>query len=114
MGMFDGLVDGVLGNVLGGQLGPLVGNLLNGQGGVAGLVSMLERGGLENVVRSWVGTGANLPVSPNQLQSAFGPQLVQQLAQQAGMKPQDLMQQLSSILPGFVDKLTPGGVIPKV
>jgi uncharacterized protein YidB (DUF937 family) len=113
MGMFDGMVDGVLGNVLGGQLGPLVGSLLNGQGGVAGLVSMLQRGGLDEAVRSWVGTGANLPVSPNQLQNAFGPQVVQQLAQQAGMNPQDLMQQLSTILPGFVDKLTPGGVIPK-
>ncbi len=113
MGMFDGLVEGVLGNVLGGQLGPLVGTLLNGQGGVAGLVSTLERGGLEDVVRSWVGTGANLPVSAGQLQNAFGPQVVQQLAQQAGMNPQDLMQQLSTILPGFVDKLTPGGVIPR-
>ncbi len=113
MGMFDGMVGSVLGNLLGGQLGPLVGNLLSKQGGVAGLISTLERGGLDEIVRSWVGTGANLPVSAGQLQNAFGPQVVQQLAQQAGMNPQDLMQQLSTILPGFVDTLTPGGVIPK-
>jgi uncharacterized protein YidB (DUF937 family) len=92
--------------------GPLVSTLLNGQAASPASVATLERGGLEDVVLG-VGTGANLPVSAGQLQNAFGPQVVQQLAQQAGMNPQDLMQQLSTILPGFVDKLTPGGVIPR-
>lgn len=108
-----GLLDNVLGGMLGGELGGVVNTLLNGQGGVTGLVSALERGGIAEIVQSWVSTGANLPVSPQQLQGAFGPQLVQQLAQQAGMNPQDLVQQLSNILPGVVDKMTPGGVLPR-
>lgn len=108
-----GLLDNVLGGLVGGELGGVVSTLLNGQGGLSGLVSSLERGGLGEIVQSWVSTGANLPVSPDQLHKAFGPQMVQQLAQQTGMNPQDLIQQLSNFLPGVVDKMTPGGMLPK-
>ncbi|MBS1818489.1 MAG: DUF937 domain-containing protein [Acidobacteria bacterium] len=108
-----GLLDGMLGNLIGGEMGSVVNSLLNGQGGISGLVSSLERGGLADIVQSWVGTGANLPVSPDQLHKALGPQMVQQLAQQAGMNPQDIIQQLANVLPGFVDKMTPGGFLPK-
>ena len=109
-----GLLDDVVGSALGGgAFGGIVSALLQGNGGLPGLVSTLERGGLGDVVQSWVGTGANLPVSPQQLQGAFGPQVLQQLAQHTGMNPQDLVQQLANFLPGVVDNMTPGGTLPR-
>ncbi len=38
---------------------------------------------------------------------------MQQLAAKTGMSTEALAQKLSEILPQVVDKLTPGGVIPK-
>ena len=52
------------GHLTAAELWALVGNLLSKQGGVAGLISTLERGGLDEIVRSWVGTGANITNSP--------------------------------------------------
>src|SRR5258707_340066 len=50
-----------------------IGSLINQHpGGLAGLVSTFERNGLGGLVASWVGTGANLPISPGQLQSVLG------------------------------------------
>jgi len=108
-----GLLDGVLGGLVGGGLAAAVGKLIDENGGVAGLVSKFEKGGLGAVAQSWVGTGANAPVSGNQVHNVFGPNLIQQLAAKAGMSPEDLANKLSEILPGVVDKMTPGGVIPK-
>ena len=85
-------------------------------GGLGGLIGALTQGGLGNVASSWVGTGQNLPVSADQLQSALGgggDGLLAQLAQQAGMSHGDAASGLSQILPGLVDKLTPDGQIPQ-
>ena len=77
----------------------------------------MTQGGLGNVACSWVGTGQNLPVSAEQLQSALGSGggggLLAQLAQQAGLSHGDTASGLSQILPGLVDKLTPDGQIPQ-
>ena len=82
------------------------------QGGLAGLLEKLRSGGLAEVVQSWIGTGANQPVSPDQLNTALGEQQVGQLAGAAGMAPQQLLALLSQHLPGLVDQLSPGGELP--
>jgi uncharacterized protein YidB (DUF937 family) len=64
-------------------------------------------------VKSWVGTGANLPISPEQVRQALGSDLIQQLAAKSGLSVPELTQKLAQMLPQAVDKLTPGGVIPK-
>lgn len=116
MGLLDGLL-GAAGPLLGGQGqrgSPLLGSLLGmlGQsGGLAGLVQAFEQAGLGHVAGSWVGTGQNAPVSPQQVQQALGPQ-VQQLAQQHGMTTDAVSSALSQLLPGLVDHLTPGGQLP--
>lgn len=81
-------------------------------GGVAGLLKMFEQKGLGALVQSWLGTGANLPIKPEQLQQVLGSPLVQQIAQKAGMQPQDALGALSKLLPEVVDKLSPGGALP--
>jgi uncharacterized protein YidB (DUF937 family) len=81
-------------------------------GGLGGLLSKLEQGGLGNAANSWVGSGQNQPVSPGQLGSALGPNIINSLAQRSGLSQEDLTQQLSQVLPGIVDKLTPNGRVP--
>jgi uncharacterized protein YidB (DUF937 family) len=76
---------------------------------LGGLLSQFQNAGLGNVAQSWVGTGPNQQVSPDQLHQVFGDQQVNQWAQQANMQPHDLLSQLSQYLPHAVDKMTPGG-----
>jgi len=64
------------------------------------------------VADSWVGNGTNQPVSPQQLQTVFGKDRVQDMSRQAGVAPQDFLSQLSQHLPRVVDGMTPGGRLP--
>src|SRR5215813_13955039 len=81
-------------------------------GGLGGLLNQFQQSGLGDIMKSWIGTGPNQPVSPNQVGSALGPKIIQVLAQKTGMSEQELTAQLSQILPGAVDKLTPNGRLP--
>jgi len=81
-------------------------------GGIAGLQSMFQQGGLGNIVSSWIGSGQNLPVSASQLQKCASRRGLQQAAQQAGVDPSQLTGMMSSLLPHLVDKLSPNGQVP--
>ncbi len=109
MGMFDG----ILGGVVGAEMATVVNGLIEKHGGIQGIVAQLEEQGLGGTVRSWVGTGANQPITADQIHQAFGSDTVKQLAAKIGMTPEDLAAKLSQILPQAIDKLTPGGVAPK-
>ena len=81
-------------------------------GGLGGLLDKLQKGGLGNATNSWVSTGQNQPVSPGQLGPALGPDIIKTLAQRSGLSEEEITKQLSQILPGVVDKLTPKGRLP--
>ena len=81
-------------------------------GGLGGLLDKLAKGGLDQAGNSWVGSGPNQPVSPGQLGSALGPDIVKTLAQRSGLSEEEITRHLSQILPGVVDKLTPRGRLP--
>ena len=83
-------------------------------GGLGGLLNKLQQGGLGNVANSWVGSGQNQPVAPGQLGSALGPSIIKMLAQKSGLSEEEITKQLSQVLPGIVDKLTPNGKLPTV
>jgi uncharacterized protein YidB (DUF937 family) len=80
--------------------------------GLGGLLNKLQQGGLGNEAKSWIGSGQNQPVSPGQLGSALGSNIIKLLAQKSGLSEEELTKQLSQILPGIVDKLTPNGRLP--
>jgi len=80
-------------------------------GGLGDLLEKLRNAGQGNTVDSWVGPGQNAPIQPGNLKNALGPQ-ISDIARQAGVNEQDLLQQLSAVLPGIVDKLTPNGRVP--
>ena len=81
-------------------------------GGLGGLISAFQGAGLGHIAESWVGNGANQQVSPQQLQSVFGEQQVQNMASQSGMEPNDFLSQLSQHLPNAVHGMTPDGRLP--
>jgi uncharacterized protein YidB (DUF937 family) len=82
--------------------------------GLGGLLNKLEQGGLGDATNSWVGSGQNQPVSPTQLGSALGPNIIKTLAQKSGLSEDELTKQLSQALPGIINKLTPNGRLPTV
>jgi uncharacterized protein YidB (DUF937 family) len=81
-------------------------------GGVAGLVEAFQQHGLGGVVSSWVGTGANQPVSPQQVQSALGDQQVEDIASKLGVSKEDASSHIAQWLPAVIDHLTPNGQVP--
>ena len=118
MGLMD-QVGHAVGGLLGGQnaQNPLlqaVTSLLGNNsslGGLAGLVQAFQKNGLGEVVNSWVSTGQNMPVTPNQIEQGLGSDVLKQLASKTGLSPTDASSQLSSLLHNVVDKLTPNGKI---
>ena len=82
-------------------------------GGLGGLLGKLKDAGHGNVADSWVGTGQNQSINANDLGAALGPQVIREIAQRTGMDEQELLKQLSTALPGVIDKLTPNGQVPQ-
>lgn len=131
-----GLLDSVLGQVLGGganagadgaaglgggdaaallrMVVQMLGNNASGGGGIGDLVSRFERGGLGDVIGSWISSGQNLPVSTDQLREVLGPDVVGALTGGSGGAAQnDVLGQLAKVLPQVVDHLTPNGSVPQ-
>jgi uncharacterized protein YidB (DUF937 family) len=101
--------------LLKGLMGMLAGGGGSSAGSASSLASMLsgfQSSGLGDVVASWVGTGANLPISPDQLTRGLGAGQLKNLAQQAGMNENDAASALAGLLPTVVDRLTPNGAVP--
>jgi uncharacterized protein YidB (DUF937 family) len=74
----------------------------------------LQKGGVGEATSWWIGSGQNQPVSPSQLGSALGPNIVKTLAQRSGLSEDEITKQLSQVLPGVIDKLTPNGRLPTI
>lgn len=83
------------------------------QGGLSGLVEKFQQAGLGDVVGSWIGTGQNQAISADQLTSVLGSGPLAGLAEKLGMSPEEAASQISNVLPGLVDRLTPAGELPQ-
>ena len=119
-------MSGILGQVLGGWMGggqqgqsPMVAILQQvlasregNQTGLSALISRFEAAGLGQQAQSWVGTGANQPVSHDQIGQVFNENQINAWAGQAGTTPDAMRQVLAQALPHVVDHLTPGGQMP--
>ncbi|MFY7997382.1 MAG: YidB family protein [Candidatus Kapaibacteriota bacterium] len=120
MGLMD-LVGQVAGAALGGgaegggqsALINAVGSMISQQGGIEGLMQAFQQGGAGEMMQSWVGTGQNLPISPEMLTSVLGSEQVAALAQQVGIPPEMATTALTQVLPMVIDQLTPNGAAPQ-
>ncbi|MGA2253602.1 MAG: YidB family protein [Thermoguttaceae bacterium] len=119
MSFLSGLINAVSGGFEGntGTSGALARELLqrfqqNQGGGLAGLVDQLSKKGLGDVVQSWVGSGPNKEVTPDQLSQSLDKNLLEQPAAKLGIPPQMVATHLAEVLPKIVDRLTPDGKLP--
>lgn len=92
----------------------LLGSVLGmiGGGGLNSLLDGFRQKGLGETVQSWIGTGANEPVSSEQIQASLGEKKIEEIAQKVGLSKEDTAGGLAQLLPQVVDKLTPKGKLP--
>src|ERR1700742_3766347 len=69
----------------------------NHPGGLSGLLQSFQQGGLGHVFQSWVGTGQNLPVTPEQLHGTLGSDLIAKITQATGLSQAQVEQHLSTL-----------------
>ncbi|HVW91687.1 MAG TPA: YidB family protein [Devosia sp.] len=94
------------------QLGTLFEQALASQGGYQGVLEKLNQAGLGKEVDSWLSAnGSNLPVSPQQIESALGNQQLQQLAESFGVPLDQVANLLAQHLPAAVDQASPNGAL---
>jgi uncharacterized protein YidB (DUF937 family) len=105
-GMLGQLETAVLPVVLGEVLGS--GN----QGGLSAIVAKLNQAGLGDQVKSWVGSGQNLPITAEQLHEVLGSDTVKQLAAKFNIPVDQITQILAQQLPAAVDHASPDGKLP--
>ena len=106
---------GGLGDILKGGLGGLLAGGAAGSvisGGLGDLLRQLQQNGQGEVANSWVGTGQNRPISPNDLATALGADQINSLMSQSGLSRDELLSGLSQHLPDVIDHLTPDGRLP--
>ncbi len=81
-------------------------------GGLGGLLGKFTGAGLGNKANSWVGTGDNEPLEPDEVEQALGSDQVEEIARQAGVSRSEAKSGLAAIIPGLVDSMSPGGNLP--
>jgi uncharacterized protein YidB (DUF937 family) len=106
---------GGLGDLLQGGVGSLfggrdAGNVLSG--GLNDLLKQFQQNGHGEVASSWIGSGPNKAISPNDLASTLGADRINSLMTQSGMSRDELLSGLSQQLPDVIDQLTPDGRLP--
>ena len=106
-GNLSDLLKGGLGGLL---AGGAAGSVLSG--GLGDLLKQFEQAGHGDVARSWIGTGPNKLISPDDIEKALGPDKVNTLAEQAGLSRVALLSGMSEQLPEMIDQLTPHGRLP--
>lgn len=132
MGLFDQVLGAVLNNVQsdsnGGGLSSLISLAANNpqliqvatqllsndgeMGGLAGLTQKFQEAGLGQILGSWVGSGVNQAITPENIQSVLGSEAVSGVASRLGVDPSQASDMLAQYLPGIVDSLTPDGQAP--
>ncbi len=80
--------------------------------GLGDLLKQFQQRGLGSTANSWIGSGPNAAISPNDLGTALGPEIINTLSAHTGLSRDELLQALSQHLPNAVDKLTPNGRLP--
>ena len=76
-----------------------------------GLVAALQKGGLNAQVQSWLGPGANLPITEDQLKAVLGSAQVQEFARHLGLPVDATLKLLAQYLSDIVDKASPNGTL---
>ncbi len=102
----------------GGLSGALIGGLvmvalqmLQRNGGVGGVLGRMKEQGYGREADSWVGTGENMPISPDVLSQILGRDVIDQSAREMGISPDEAAGGLAQVFPEIVNEVTPRGSV---
>ncbi|MGE5157923.1 MAG: YidB family protein [Gemmatimonas sp.] len=119
MGIFDSLENSPAFKSVLGQLGAAVlpvvmGEVLGtgGQGGLNAIVAKLQQAGFGDQVKSWIGTGQNLPITADEVKQVLGSDAVRQIAAKYNIPIDQVSEVLAHQLPVAVDRASPDGKLP--
>jgi uncharacterized protein YidB (DUF937 family) len=119
MGFLDSLENspalrGVLGQLGAAVLPAVLGEVMGtgSQGSLNTIVAKLEQAGLGDQVKSWIGTGQNLPITADQVRQVLGNETVKQLAAKYNIPVDQIAELLAHQLPLAVDHASPDGKLP--
>ena len=116
--MFDSIIKEAqekfnLGDKAGGLLSTLVVLMTNkDDGGFSGFLERFKEAGLGDVASSWVNSGANTPISNEQVESVFGEETLKDISENAELDYATTTSATAFMTPHIVDNLTPDGVVP--
>src|SRR5271169_984483 len=112
MGLLDNL-GGMVGQMAAGAAPALISAALakTNLGNLQGLANQLQQGGLGDQVKSWLGNGANMSVTPDQIRAALGNEQVKQLAEHFGVPVDAALKLLAEHVPAAVDQASPNGTL---
>ncbi|WP_336946673.1 YidB family protein [Asaia sp. BMEF1] len=108
-GFFGSMINSALGSMgdkLKEKLGGSIGEYLTSEQGLQMLLDQARKAGLEDKVRSWIGSGENLPISADELRALLTDEQVQMLVSKTGLPAGALLPALAQFLPGVVDHHT--------
>ncbi|HXY55447.1 MAG TPA: YidB family protein [Nitrospirota bacterium] len=118
MSLFDQLKGGLASKLGGTNVSGILDHAMSlinnpATGGLPGFIEAFKNKGLGDIVSSWISTGENKPISPDQIKQALGSDKIQQIAEKLGISKDLASQHLSDLLPQIIDKLTPNGKLPE-
>ena len=114
LGLFDNM-GGALKGVIASEMATNAPAVINAAlakthlGDLQGLISQLQQNGLDQQVKSWLGDGPNMQVTPAQIQSALGNEQLQQLAAHFGIPLDEVSRLLANHLPEAIDQTSVDG-----
>ena len=116
MGLFDnigGALGGLVGQVTAAAAPGLIAAVLakTNLGDLNGLVTQLQQNGLGDQVKAWLGNGANMHITPDQLRAALGNDQVKQIAAHFGLPVDEALKLLAEHVPNAVDQASPNGTL---
>ena len=115
MGLLDSVM-GMLGKSGGKDVMSQLATMLTGKGGdglgLSRLMDQFKGAGLGDKADSWVGTGENQSLSPDEVEKAIGTDRLAKMSKQTGQSVDSLKTDLSKLIPDAVNKLTPDGKMP--
>jgi uncharacterized protein YidB (DUF937 family) len=113
MGLFDSLASSMLGK-LGGEKGAIAQvavDLFNQNGGLPGVLEKFKSAGFTDEVVSWVGKGANMQISAEQITQVLGSTTIQTAANKLGINASEISAKIAEYLPQVIDRMTPNGEV---
>ena len=109
---FLGTAEGATGGGLQVLITQVLGTTQGGAGGIQSLISQFESAGLGEHIKSWVGTGENLPITAEQVNQAIPQEQLAAWAEKFGLPADKISGLLAEVLPHAVDHATPEGTVP--